>query len=96
MTKETPDFGGVRIEKGELTVFVRDEASLEPARFVTAKIFEGSAPPTVALRPASGGASEAVKNQAADALTVPGTTMLDFDERTSYVRIAEFSGYEQG
>lgn len=85
-TGQISPFAGFRSEEGVLTIFVFDEAQLEAAKAQVSGIFADPRP-ALSVRPARGQASEALKNTATDVLSISGTSSLDFDETSGYLRL---------
>ena len=88
VTKEVPAFGGVTRENGAWVVSLLDPEQREAAETKLRDIFnEEAAQLSVRVRAPRGGASEEMKDEATDVLSVEGVGTLDYDETTGYLRV---------
>jgi hypothetical protein len=88
VTKEVPAFGGVTRENDGWVVSVLDSEQRGTAEAKLRDIFgEEAATIAVRVRTPRGSASEQTMDAATEVLNVPGIERLDYDERTSYLRV---------
>ncbi|AKJ06370.1 Hypothetical protein AA314_07996 [Archangium gephyra] len=88
VTKEIPAFGGVTRENGAWVISLLDAEQREAAETKLRDIFnEEASHLSVRVRAPRGSASEELKDEATEVLSVEGAGTLDYDETTGYLRV---------